>query len=80
MTLQVCSYFFLPVSPQLLHHVLHFLAPLCRPLLSGSFRCKFSDVHLRKLLQREGPAVEAGAESNCSDNGVNLTKIFTINF
>lgn len=61
----------LPLSPQFLHHVLHFLTPLCGSQLSVSFS-ELSHIHLCKLLQGESPAVQTRAKPNCTDNRVNL--------
>lgn len=67
-----------PVSPQLLHHVLHFFTPLCWAQLSDSFRCELGHIHLSKLLQSESPSVEARAKPNGTDYRVNLRKIHVI--
>lgn len=61
----------LPVSPQFLHHVLHFLTPLCRSQLSISFS-ELSHVHFCKLLQGESPAMQTRTKPNCTNNWVDL--------
>ncbi len=61
----------LPVSPQLLHHFLHFLTPLCWLWLRIAF-CELGHIHLSKLLQGESPAMEAGAKPDCTNYRVNL--------
>lgn len=68
------SYSCLPVSPQFLHHVLHFLTPLCWSQLSISLSSELGHIHLSKLLQGEGPAMEAGAKPDCANDRVNLRK------
>lgn len=64
---------YLPVSPQFLHHVLHFLTPLCSSQLHISL-CELSHIHLSKLLQGESPAMEARAEPDRANDRVNLRK------
>lgn len=61
-----------PVTPQLLHHVLHFLGPLSRPQLALTLGGKFGHIHLCKLLQGEGPTMETRPEANSPKDRVNL--------
>lgn len=61
-----------PVSPQLLHHVLDFLGPLGWAELGISLGSKLCHVHLSKLLEGEGPAVQARAKAHGPEHRVNL--------
>lgn len=61
-----------PVTPQLLHHVLHLLAALCWSHLAVALGGKLGGVHLSKLLQGERPTVKARTEADRSDDRINL--------
>lgn len=64
----------LPIAPQFLHHVLHFLTPRCWSQLSISFGSELCHIHLGKLLQGESPAVEAWPKPNSTNNRIDLRK------
>ena len=63
----------LPVSPKFLHHVLHlFTLLLCSWLGVTTLGRVLGHIHLSKLLEGEGPAMEARPKTNSSDLWVNL--------
>lgn len=62
------------VTPQFLHHVLHFLAALCWSKLGITLSSKLHHIHLSKLLKGKGPTMQSRPKSNSTNNWINLKK------
>lgn len=61
-----------PVSPQLLHHIFYFLGTLSWIHLGITLGSKLCHVHFSKLLECEGPTMQARAKAHSAKDRINL--------